>query len=80
MRVAHLLICLSAAIVASALTLGTRSVPSGFNAAGHYNAPHPPWESGAKPGWYFGSHAGQYPDLFGLTPVGIKQLIPFFKR
>lgn len=79
MRFAQLLICLSAAIVASALTLSTSSVPSGFNAAGHYNAHLPPWETGAQPGWYYGSHADQYPDLFCLTPVGIQYLTPFFK-
>jgi len=56
MRFAHLLVCLSAAIVASSLTLNTRGLPSGFNAAGHYGSPIPPWEGGSYPGWYFGEH------------------------
>lgn len=72
MHFAHLLVSLGSAIVASSLTLNTRSLPSGFDSAGCYGAPTPPWEKGCHPGWYYGDHPKSYPDVFCLTPVSFK--------
>lgn len=40
----------------------------------HYGAPIPPWETGCKPGWYYGNQ----PDLvkvIGLTLVWLKDSV-----
>jgi len=33
----------------------------------HYGAPHPPWESGCYPGWYYGHDGGYLGELPTLT-------------
>ncbi|KAF9006930.1 hypothetical protein BDQ17DRAFT_248333 [Cyathus striatus] len=45
----------------------------------HYGAPVAPWQSGAKPGWYFGSHPGNHHELPCLTGLICKilKLFPF---
>jgi len=53
----------------------------GFNLTpdNHYNSPFPPWQSGAKPGWYYGDHPGLFPDIPCLTELICKilDLFPF---
>jgi len=41
----------------------------------HYGAPIPPWEPGCKPGWYYGPHPGDHPDLPCLGGVCIMTVI-----
>lgn len=33
----------------------------------HYGAPTPPWETGCKPGWYYGHKGGLLTGLTSLT-------------
>lgn len=40
-----------------------------LTAANHYGSPTPPWHPDSKPGWYYGSHPEEHPDLPCLTPV-----------
>ncbi|KAH6904539.1 hypothetical protein BKA70DRAFT_1432290 [Coprinopsis sp. MPI-PUGE-AT-0042] len=45
-----------------------------WSPANHYNAPTPPWQPGANPGWYFGSHPEKHPKLFCLVGLICKIL------
>jgi hypothetical protein len=42
-----------------------------LTAANHYGSPIPPWQKGAKPGWYYGDHPDKL-DFF-------KFFIPYLK-
>ncbi|KAK2462505.1 hypothetical protein APHAL10511_005475 [Amanita phalloides] len=70
MHFAHLLVALGTAAVvsSSAVDISKRQVPDSFCAKHHYNAPYPPWQVGAHPGWYFGDYPEDHRDLFCLTP------------
>jgi len=42
-----------------------------LNIGNHYGAPHAPWESGSRPGWYYGDKPGKndkYPCLRPVSP------------
>ncbi|KAF9445374.1 hypothetical protein P691DRAFT_675758 [Macrolepiota fuliginosa MF-IS2] len=45
----------------------------------HYGSPIPPWLPGSKPGWYYGPHPGDHPDLpcLGGLICEILDLIPY---
>lgn len=36
-----------------------------------FGAPHPPWHTDGKPGWYLGNYHNQFPDLPCLKPGGV---------
>jgi len=38
-----------------------------FSRGTRYNAPTPPWQRGAKPGWYFGAHPERHPRMLCMT-------------
>jgi hypothetical protein len=44
----------------------------------HYGAPIPPWAPGHKPGWYYGPHPGDHPDLPCLGGVRLIAYIEAF--
>lgn len=46
--------------------LGFDAGPGNF-----YNAPIPPWQPGAVPGWYYGPNPQKYPDLWTLHDVSL---------
>jgi len=37
-----------------------------------FGAPHAPWITGGKPGWYLGNHPSKFPDLPCLKPEGVR--------
>lgn len=47
------------------LSLDLGSLFGGFDltSANHYGSPIPPWVPGSKPGWYYGPHPGDHPNL-----------------
>jgi len=51
--------------------LGFDAGPDNF-----YNAPTPPWQPGAVPGWYYGPNPQKYPDLWCLHDVNQPILSP----
>lgn len=46
-----------------------------LNAENFYGAPTPPWESGAKPGWYFGDQNWLLAELGWIIPC-LKDQVP----
>ncbi|KAJ7578989.1 hypothetical protein C8J56DRAFT_964525 [Mycena floridula] len=46
--------------------LESRDIGTQLSAANHYGSPIPPWEAGAKPGWYY----GKSPSLLDLLGLG----------
>jgi len=69
---------LTAAAVMTAATSGVEAsviVDKGLNLKlgaslslnNHYGAPHAPWESGHKPGWYYGHNGGLLGEIPSLT-------------
>ncbi|KAL9711425.1 hypothetical protein Ac2012v2_005970 [Leucoagaricus gongylophorus] len=61
------------------LNLGSIFGGADLSSTNHYGAPIPPWEPGCKPGWYYGPHPGDHPDLpcLGGLICKILDLIPF---
>lgn len=59
------------------LSLNLPGLLNGFDLSNtnHYGAPIPPWEPGSKPGWYYGPHPGDHPDLPCLGGVCIMVII-----
>ncbi len=47
------------------LNLNLNGLFPGFDltSANHNGSPLPPWVSGSKPGWYYGPHPGNHPEL-----------------
>jgi len=58
-------------VLASATVVCSMSVPPTLPQflEGHFGAPSPPWNMGARPGWYFGDDNNKHPDLFCFTPL-----------
>lgn len=58
------------------LNLGSIFGGADLSSTNHYGAPIPPWEPGCKPGWYYGPHPGDHPDLPCLGGVCIMTVLP----
>ncbi len=73
MRVAVIFTTLAAssvAVTASPLSLDLKALLGiDLDRGNHYGAPIPPWNHGANPGWYFGSHPDRHPRLTCLSGV-----------
>lgn len=77
MRTSALVAAIIAGLVPSAITAPAEAMTSvivakfgaDLTADNHYGSPVPPWQSGSKPGWYYGGHPDEHPDLPCLTPV-----------
>jgi hypothetical protein len=73
--VAVLFVSAPAAATPSAIVARTLSGTT-YSSADHYGSPIPPWEAGAKPGWYYGKNPAVVSQL-GLDLIYLADSVGF---
>ncbi|XP_006462991.1 hypothetical protein AGABI2DRAFT_194032 [Agaricus bisporus var. bisporus H97] len=82
MRTTALVVAIIAGLIPSAIAAPAEAMTSSIVAQlgadltvnNYYGSPRPPWKSGSKPGWYYGTHPEKHPDVPHLTPDKCKLL------